>query len=290
MSNTRKNTYKPWLLLSPTLLAYLFLLVIPVAFVAVYSFWLRSASGLASQEWSLVNWLDVLSDRFYWVILWQTFRIAIFSTIICALLAYPVAYFLVRSKIQNKSFLILLLLLPFWISYIIRTLSWINILGAEGVLNTVLLLLGLINQPLRMLYNEASVILGLVHYLLPFMILNIYVVLDGVDKNIEDSAASLGATPWKVFLEVTLPLSLPGLAAGSLLCFVLGAGTYVTPMVLGGPQNAMFAQLIYDTIIIQLDWPLGAALSILLLILLTSIVAIYNRYIGLNQVYRSLAS
>lgn len=290
MNNANHSAYKPWLLLSPTLLAYLVLLVIPVAFVAVYSFWLSSTTGLANQEWSLANWQEVLSDEFYWAILWQTLKIAIISTIACAILAYPVAYFLVRSKVQNKSFLILLLLLPFWISYIIRTLSWINILGAEGVLNTVLILLGIIDKPLRMLYNEASVILGLVHYLLPFMILNIYVVLDGVDKNIEDSAASLGAPPWKVFLEVTLPLSLPGLAAGSLLCFVLGAGTYVTPMILGGPQNAMFAQLIYDTIIIQLDWPLGAALSILLLILLTSIVAIYNRYVGLSQVYRSLAS
>lgn len=290
MNNANHSAYKPWLLLSPTLLAYLVLLVIPVAFVAVYSFWLSSTTGLANQEWSLANWQEVLSDEFYWAILWQTLKISIISTIACAILAYPVAYFLVRSKVQNKSFLILLLLLPFWISYIIRTLSWINILGAEGVLNTVLILLGIIDKPLRMLYNEASVILGLVHYLLPFMILNIYVVLDGVDKNIEDSAASLGAPPWKVFLEVTLPLSLPGLAAGSLLCFVLGAGTYVTPMILGGPQNAMFAQLIYDTIIIQLDWPLGAALSILLLILLTSIVAIYNRYVGLSQVYRSLAS
>lgn len=290
MSKSNKSAYKPWLLLSPTLLAYLFLLVIPVAFVAVYSFWLSSATGLATQEWSLANWQEVLTDEFYWAILWQTLRIAIIATIVCALLAYPVSYFLVRSQIQNKSFLILLLLLPFWISYIIRTLSWINILGAEGVLNTVLILLGIIDRPLRMLYNEPSVILGLVHYLLPFMILNIYVVLDGVDKNIEDSASSLGAPPWKVFLEVTLPLSLPGLAAGSLLCFVLGAGTYVTPMILGGPQNAMFAQLIYDTIIIQLDWPLGAALSILLLILLTGIVAIYNRYVGLSQVYRSLAS
>lgn len=290
MSNINKGSYRPWLLLSPTLLAYLFLLVIPIAFVAVYSFWLSSASSLALQQWSLSNWHEVLTDGFYWAILWQTLRIAIQSTIACALLAYPVAYFLVRSKIQNKSFLILLLLLPFWISYIIRTLSWINILGAEGVLNTVLILFGIIDKPLRMLYNEASVVLGLVHYLLPFMILNIYVVLDGVDKNIEDSAASLGAPPWKVFLEVTLPLSLPGLAAGSLLCFVLGAGTYVTPMILGGPQNAMFAQLIYDTIIIQLDWPLGAALSIMLLILLTCIVAIYNRYVGLSQVYRSLAS
>ncbi|NYT39001.1 ABC transporter permease [Allopusillimonas soli] len=290
MSPAVRNTCKPWLLLSPTLGAYLFLLVIPTAFVLVYSLWLGSATGMATRDWTLQNWNSLLGDPFYWAILWQTLRIALQATIVCALLGYPVAYFLVRSRIRNKSLLILMLLLPFWISYIIRTLSWINILGAQGVLNSVLMGLGVIDAPLQMLYNEAAVILGLVHYLLPFMILNIYVVLEGVDRNVEDSAASLGARPWRVFVEVTLPLSLPGLAAGALLCFVLGAGTYVTPMILGGPQNAMFAQLIYDTIIVQLDWPMGAALSILLLVLLTAIVAIYNRYVGLGQVYKSLAA
>src|SRR5699024_1877399 len=135
-------------------------------------------------------------------------------------------------------------------------------------INSVLRSLGLTGAPIQMLYNEGAVIMGLMQYLLPFMILNIYVVLDGLDRNIEASAASLGASPFKVFLEVTLPLSMPGLAAGSLLCFVLGSGTYVTPMILGGPSNAMFAQLIFNTIIIQLDWPMGAAMSMLLLVLL----------------------
>jgi len=290
MAPSSRTLTRPWLLLAPTLTAYLFLLVIPVAFVVVYSLWLGSATGLATQEWTLQNWKELLGDPFYWAILWQTLRIAIVSTLVCAIVGYPVAYFLVRSQIRNKTFLIILLLLPFWISYIIRTLSWINILGAKGVLNTTLMALGLVNEPMQMLYNEASVILGLVHYLLPFMILNIYVALDGVDRNVEDSAATLGAPPWRVFMEVTLPLSLPGLAAGGLLCFVLGAGTYVTPMILGGPQNAMFAQLIYDTIIVLLDWPMGATLSIMLLVLLTGIVLIYNRYIGLGQIYRSLAA
>lgn len=289
MSVVKRHPVKPWLLLSPTLLAYAFLLLVPISFVAVYSLWLGSATSMAIREWTLSNWQELLTDSFYWTILWQTFRIALWATLGCVLLGYPVAYFLVRSRIKNKSFLLLLLLLPFWISYIIRTLSWINVLGAKGVLNTALMSLGWVHAPLQMLYNEAAVVLGLMHYLLPFMILNIYVVLDGMDENVEDSAASLGAPPFRVFLEVTLPLSVPGLAAGSLLCFVLGSGTYVTPMILGGPQNAMFAQLIYDTIIVQLNWPMGAALSILLLAILTCIVMIYNRFVGLGQVYKSLA-
>jgi spermidine/putrescine transport system permease protein len=290
MNTMAKRRFKPWLMLSPTLLAYLFLLTIPALFVAVYSFWLGSATTLATREWTLDNWASLFADPFYWAILWQTARIALLATLGCALLGYPVAYFLARSRIKNKSLLMLLLLLPFWISYIIRTLSWINILGADGLVNSMLRSMGIIHAPLQLLYNEAAVIMGLMQYLLPFMILNVYVVLDGLDRNVEASAATLGAAPFRVFLEVTLPLSMPGLAAGSLLCFVLGGGTYVTPMILGGPRNAMFAQLIYDTIIVQLDWPMGAAMSMLLLVLLTGLVMLYNRFVGLGQVYKSLAA
>ena len=179
-------------------------------------------------------------------------------------------------------------MLPFWISYIIRTMSWINILGTSGALNTLLVSLGILGEPIQMLYNEATVILGLVHFLLPFMVLNVYVSLEGIDTNLESAANSLGATRWQAFTQVTLPLSLPGLAAGGLLCFVLGAGTYITPIVLGGPRDAMFANLVYEAIITQLNWPLGSALSLLLLIVLGILVAIYNRYLGLSQLAKGL--
>jgi spermidine/putrescine transport system permease protein len=126
-----------------------------------------------------------------------------------------------------------------------------------------------------------------VHFLLPFMILNIYVSLDGIDPNLVDAARSLGCTGWQAFREVTLPLSLPGLAAGSLLCFVLGAGTYITPMILGGPRDAMFANLVFEAIITQLNWPLGSALSLVLLVILGSVVLVYNRFVGIGQLAKS---
>jgi len=179
-------------------------------------------------------------------------------------------------------------MLPFWISYIIRTMSWINILGISGALNGALMWLGLTSQPIQMLYNETTVILGLVHFLLPFMILNIYVSLEGIDRNLEDAAASLGAARWQGFLAVTLPLSLPGLAAGGLLCFVLAAGTYITPVILGGPRDAMFANLVFEAIIRQLNWPLGSALSLMLLAVLGALVLIYNRYLGMSQLSKGL--
>lgn len=278
---------RPWILLSPALGAIGFLLVVPVFFVIVYSFWLRSATGAEVPGFHLDNWQEVLSDPFYRDILLSTLRIAAITTLFCAVLGYVPAYFIATSRTRHKTLLLLLLILPFWISYIIRTMSWINILGVSGALNQLLVATGIISEPIQMLYNEATVILGLVHFLLPFMVLNIYVSLDAIDPNLADASRSLGASSMQTFREVTLPLSLPGLAAGGLLCFVLAAGTYITPLVLGGPRDAMFANLVFEAIITQLNWPLGSALSIVLLIVLGGIVAVYNRLVGIGQIAKS---
>ena len=278
---------RPWILLSPALAAVAFLLVVPVLFILVYSFWLRSAAGAEIPGFYLDNWAEVFSDAFYRDILFSTLRIAAITTVLCALLGYVPAYFIAMSETRFKTLLLLLLILPFWISYIIRTMSWINILGASGGLNRMLIYLGLIAEPLQILYNEWTVILGLVHFLLPFMVLNVFVSLDGIDRNLLDASRSLGASEFQSFREVTLPLSLPGLAAGGLLCFVLSAGTYITPLVLGGPRDAMFANLVFEAIITQLNWPLGSALSIVLLVVLGGIVAVYNRLAGLGQIAKS---
>ncbi|MGR3696854.1 MAG: ABC transporter permease [Roseovarius sp.] len=287
MSVEAREARQPWILLSPALVAVTLLLLVPLMFIVVYSFWLRSAMGADTVGFYLDNWHKTLTDRFYRDILLNTMKIAAITTVICALMGYPAAYFIARSR-GNKMVLLLLLMLPFWISYIIRTMSWINILGTSGALNSLLLSLGIISAPIQMLYNEATVILGLVHFLLPFMVLNVYVSLEGIDTNLEDAANSLGATRWQAFTQVTLPLSLPGLAAGGLLCFVLGAGTYITPVILGGPRDAMFANLVFEAIITQLNWPLGSALSLLLLIVLGLLVAVYNRYLGMAQLAKGL--
>lgn len=287
MSIEAREARQPWILLSPALTAVTLLLFVPLMFIVVYSFWLRSAVGADTMGFHLDNWQRALTDPFYRYILWNTLKIAAITTVLCALLGYPAAYFIARSR-GNKLVLLVLLMLPFWISYIIRTMSWINILGTSGALNSALMSLGITSEPIRMLYNEYTVILGLVHFLLPFMVLNVFVSLDGIDTNLEDAANSLGATKWQAFTEVTLPLSLPGLAAGGLLCFVLAAGTYITPLILGGPRDAMFANLVYEAIITQLNWPMGSALSLLLLFVLGLLVLVYNRYLGMSQLTRGL--
>lgn len=287
MTVETREARQPIILLTPALSTIGVLLIVPLGFVVVYSFWLRTATGADQVGFFLDNWVESLTDPFYRDILLNTIKIALITTVVCALAGYPTAYFIARSN-GNRLVLLLLLMLPFWISYIIRTMSWINILGVSGAFNWALMSVGLTSEPIQMLYNEATVILGLVHFLLPFMILNVYVSLEGIDRTLEDAACSLGANRWRAFLEVTLPLSLPGLAAGGLLCFVLGAGTYITPLVLGGPTDAMFANLVFEAIITQLNWPLGSALSLMLLVVLGAVVMVYNRYLGMTQLMKGL--
>jgi len=274
-------------LLAPSLTAVFLLLVIPVCFVIVYSFWLRAPTGADIPAFQFGNYAKFFEDFFYPKIMLQTIRVSLETVILCLIMGYIPAYFFFRTESRLKPVLLLLIMLPFWISFIIRTLSWINILGDTGLINHVLMRIGILKEPLGMLYNEGAVLMGLIQFLLPFMILNIYVSLEGIDKSLLEAARSLGCTEWQAFKEVTLPLSLPGVSAGCLLVFVLTAGTYLPPMILGGPGNDMIANLIFKRVIGTLDWPFGSAISVILLILLVIIISTYNRYLGINQLFKS---
>jgi spermidine/putrescine transport system permease protein len=281
------RTWRPWALLSPALTAVFLLLVIPVLFVVVYSFWLRAPTGADIPAFQFGNYAKFFADFFYPSILLRTIRVALECVGLCLVMGYIPAYFFYRSTTRHKSLLLLLIMLPFWISFIIRTMSWVNILGDTGLLNHVFLSIGLIDEPLGLLYNEGSVLMGLIQYLLPFMILNIYVSLEGIDKHLLEAARSMGCSEWQAFREVTLPLSLPGVSAGCLLVFVLTAGTYLPPMILGGPTDELIGNLIFKRVIGTLDWPFGSAISVVLLVLLGAIVWTYNRYLGINQVFKA---
>jgi spermidine/putrescine transport system permease protein len=261
--------------------------VIPVCFVVVYSFWLRAPSGADIPAFQFGNYAKFFEDFFYSKILIRTIRISFETVFLCVVLGYIPAYFFYRSKSRYKKAFLLLIMLPFWVSFIIRTMSWINIMGDTGLINHFLMQIGLIQSPISMLYNEYTVLMGLIMYLLPFMVLNIYVSLEGIDKSLLEAARCMGCTEWQAFREVTLPLSLPGVSAGCLLVFVLTAGTYLPPMILGGPGNDMIGNLIFKRVIGTLDWPFGSAISVILLFLLFVIVWIYNRYLGINQIFKS---
>ena len=282
-----KDTWKPWALLAPSLTAVFLLLVIPVCFVVVYSFWLRAPTGADIPAFQFGNYAKFFADFFYPKIMIQTIRVSLEAVVLCLVMGYVPAYFFFRTESRLKPVMLLLIMLPFWISFIIRTLSWINILGDTGLINHVLMRIGIIEEPLGMLYNEGAVLMGLIQFLLPFMILNIYVSLEGIDKSLLEAARSLGCTEWQAFKEVTLPLSLPGVSAGCLLVFVLTAGTYIPPMILGGPGNDMIANLIFKRVVGTLDWPFGSSISVVLLTLLVIIIYTYNRYLGINQLFKS---
>lgn len=279
----------PWLLLAPVLSLLILLLVVPIAIMMVFTFYTFVSAGVEKPILTLANWLEFLTDPYYHGFLWKTVRVATITALICALMGYPAAYFIAMSRFRHKWLLLLLLIVPFWISFTIRTFSWIHILGEQGVINVALIDLGLIDQPIRMLYTEGAVIMGMVHFLLPYMVLNVYVSLEGIDRNLIAAARTLGCTGWQAFKEVSLPLSLPGLMAGLLLCFVLAAGSYVTPQILGSTRDALFGNLVFDTIMSELNWPLGATLSIVLLVLLGIISVIYSRYMGLSQIFKGLS-
>jgi spermidine/putrescine transport system permease protein len=284
----KNKPWKVWAMLAPSLSAVFLLMVVPVCFVVVYSFWLRAPSGADIPAFQFGNYAKFFEDFFYPGIMLRTIRVALETVALCLIMGYIPAYFFYRTESRFKPFMILLVMLPFWISFIIRTLSWINILGDTGLINHVLMRLGVIAEPLPMLYNEGAVLLGLIQYLLPFMILNIYVTLEGIDRSLVEAAKSLGCTEWQAFREVTLPLSLPGVSGGCLLVFVLTAGTYLPPMILGGPRNEMIANLIFKRVIGTLDWPFGSAISVILMTLLVIIIYTYNRYLGINQLFKNL--
>jgi len=280
---------RPYLLLVPALSLLIVLLVVPIAIMVVFTFYTFVTAGVEKPVLTLANWQEFLSDPYYHGFLWKTVRVATITALVCAVMGYPAAYFIAMSRFRHKWLLLLLLIVPFWISFTIRTFSWIHILGEQGVINVTLIRLGLIDQPIRMLYTEGAVIMGMVHFLLPYMVLNVYVSLEGIDRNLIAAARTLGCTGWQAFKEVSLPLSLPGLMAGLLLCFVLAAGSYVTPQILGSARDALFGNLVFDTIMSELNWPLGATLSIVLLVLLGIISVIYSRYMGLSQIFKGLS-
>ncbi|WP_420587776.1 ABC transporter permease [Marivita sp.] len=278
---------RPWLLLSPALVFITALVVIPMAFILVYSFYENIDLAVDVPAFQFGNWEELFTDSYYHTAIWKTLRLSLIVTVLAAVLGYIPAYVIAMTKYRHKWLLLLLLILPFWISFIIRTLSWIHIFGNQGALNGLMNLLGLGDLPVQIMYTEFTVIVGFIHVFLPYMILNVYVSLEGIDKNLEPAARTLGATPWQAFKEVTLPLSLPGLAAGSLLVFVLTGGSYVTPLILGGPSDFLFGNLVYDAVVTELNWPMGATLSFTLLFLLGSVVILYSRLMGMNQLAKA---
>lgn len=250
-------------LLAPAVVWLTLFVVAPLLIVLVVSLATRGPYGKTIYSFSVANYLRAF-DPLYLRAYWRTVWIATTTTVLCAVASYPVAYYLaLRAPQRWKRTLLVLTVIPFWTSFLIRTYAWILLLRSEGVINAALMSSGIIGSPLRLLYSDFAVLVGQVYGELPFMILPIYVALDRLDIRLLEAAQDLGANRFWTFLRVTLPLSRPGLTAGTVLVFIPSLGAFITPDLLGGAKSVMIGNLIQNQFA-QLNQPFGAALSLIL--------------------------
>lgn len=273
------------LLVVPALLWLGVFAIAPLAFLAVVSFWKASAFGLSTAS-SLDSYRVLAAEPVYARVLWQTLRIALVTTLISLVVSYPLAMFLARLKGHNKTLAVVLVFLPFWTSYVVRTFVWLPILGRTGIVNQSLIALGVIDKPLDwLLYNEGAVYVGLVYVYTLYMTLPIYLSLDRLDPKLVEAAGDLGATPLQAFRRVVLPLSMPGVWSGCTMVFLLSCGAYVTPQLLGGTSGQMIGNVIAAQFLHTNNWPLGAALSVVLVAVVIGFVFVAGRHLGLQQIF-----
>jgi putrescine transport system permease protein len=214
------------------------------------------------------NYVFLFKDGYYGIIYLASLKMAAIGTLLCLLLGYPMAYYIARQPRRRRHLLLLAVILPFWISFLLRVYAWIGLLGNKGLINHSLMSLGVIDTPLPMLYNDFAVYLGIVYSYLPFMIMPLYANLERQNLDLPDAAADLGARRWQVFKDVTLPLSMPGIIGGCLLVFIPAVGEFTIPALLGGADTLMIGRVLWDEFFINRDWPVASAVSVLLLLLL----------------------
>ena len=226
---------------------------------------------------ALENYSFIASDRLYLDSYLNSLQIAGFSTLLLLLMGFPLAYGIARAPRRWQPALFTLVIVPFWTSFLIRIYAWINILQRDGLLNQLLLALGLIDEPPAWLATDTAVYIGIVYSYLPFMVLPLYATLEKMDATLIEAAADLGCPPWKAFWLVTLPISLPGVAAGTLLCFIPIVGEFVIPDLLGSSQSMMIGQTLWTEFFLNKDWPVAAAVAVVLLCLLLAPLLVYER-------------
>jgi putrescine transport system permease protein len=237
-----------------------------------------SAGGFPRVHLTADNYLFVLTDQLYLLTYVNSLTLAGVSTLLCLLIGYPMAYGIARARNGNRSLLLMLVVLPFWISFLLRVYAWMGLLSTHGVINSVLLAMGVIGEPLQMLYTDGAVFMGMVYSYLPFMILPLYATLERLDPTLLEAAADLGGRPWRVFLDVTFPLSMPGVIAGCLLVFIPAMGEFVIPALLGGPDSLMIGRVLYDEFFSNRDWPVAAAEAFMLLAILLVPILLFQTF------------
>jgi len=267
-----------FLLISPLLFVLLAAFVLPILFLLPTSFQeYQPGAGLVAGTWTLENYTRIITDDYYLEVILRTLGLGVSITVISLLLGYPVAYLIVRGNPKWRLPLTLLVIFPLMLNLVVRSFGWIVLLTNRGVINNLLLDAGLIQKPLQLMFNMTGLLVGLTHIYLPFMVLMLVASLQNVPRDVEAAASVLGSSRFHVFRAITLPLTAPGIIAGSILVFVLTISALVTPRMLGGPTYQVMATLIYDEYMQLLDWPSGSALSFALALTTILIIWISSR-------------
>lgn len=265
-------------LIAPSMAWLAIFFVIPMIIVVAVSFASRTAYGQVVFDWTFQNYTRFL-DTLYISIFGRTIFVAVITTVCTILMGYPLAYYIASlpSHLRQKG--LILCMIPFWINFLIRSYAWVIILRSQGVLNTLLMNMEIISRPVQFLYNEGAVMVGMIYALLPFMILPVYVSIEQLDRRLLEAAADLGASPWTAFRKITLPLTMPGIAAGTVLVFISSLGMFVVPDIMGGAKAALVGNVIQNQFLSARDWPFGSALSIVLALLSLVLIFLYFKAI-----------
>lgn len=272
---TRHESLRGLLLLAPALLILLITVAVPFLMMGAMSLWTQVGFDY-TDDWSLGNYSTILTEPLYMTLLLRSLGMAMAATLVMVILVYPMAYFLAFHVHSNKLIWLIIITLPFWTSYLLRVFAWRVILGYEGVINSGLMEMGLISEPLTfLLYSRSAVIITLAHAWAAFAFLPIYVSLEKIDKSVLEASADLGEPPFMRFFRVILPLSMPGVIAGTFIMFIPTVGDYVTPALVGGPNAAMIGNLIQLQFGTINNWPMGAALAVTMIVAITLVGLIF---------------
>jgi putative spermidine/putrescine transport system permease protein len=270
----------PWLLCTPALLLFIAVVLVPVGMTVLLSFNDFSMSKGIQPVAILKNWREIVVDDYYHEMFLRTLRISLWVTLICTLLGAPEAYILSRMSARWKGVFLLTILGPLLISVVARTLGWALLFGGEtGVVNKALMKIGLIDSPIPFMFTETGIVIALAHVLVPFRVLSVWATLQRLDPQVENAALSLGASRATILRRVVLPQLMPGVLSGAIIVFALAASAFATPAIIGGRRLKVASTLAYDEFLNTLNWPLGAAVAILLLVSLIAIIVGCNRFV-----------
>jgi putative spermidine/putrescine transport system permease protein len=252
---------------------------LPMGTILVYSVGRSAPDALYVPDLTLANYVTLLETPVYVRVMMRTLRLGLIVTLLALVLGYPYAFLMARGRPRVRTFLLLAVLLPLLVSVVIRTYGWIVVLGLDGPVNALLMTLGVTSGPVKFVFNETGIVIGLLHVFFPFMVLPLSSVLQKLDPQLIEAARTLGAGYPTVFRRVILPLSVPGIAAGSMLVFTLSVAAYVTPALMGGAGINVMATLVAQQILVLVNWPLGAAVAVMLVLITVLVVAAYNRFL-----------